>query len=212
MSGIHNVTIQEFQERISNFNETYVKDWNTWLNTTEENRPFQLGVILRKWQACRPNRMRRVQAESEHDPPYIEDLVENASSHTEMLQCFDIRLATSFTQEVSIALHCMWDIFEQLCFQGIANAGHASIVGISKAVLLLSNGRVGPAFDSNVRGQLNLGEINDANAWIDALQMVNMDIHAFEMANLITLQEAAPNYGHLHSGRIYDMALGPRTQ
>lgn len=153
--------------------------------------------------------MRRTQAVGGHNPPYLEHLVAHSAPYIQTLQAFDIRLAASFTQQACAALSALWEIFEQLSYQGRARTGLAGIVGISKAVLLLSDGRVGPAFDSQVRRHLNIAAINNARAWIEAQQLANKDIHAFEAANGITLQEAGPNYAHLHSGRIYDMALGP---
>ena len=84
------------------------------------------------------------------------------------------------------------EILSKLSYQGRARSGLAGVVGISKAVLLLSDGRVGPAFDSQVRGHLNIAAINNAAAWIEALQVANQDIHAFEVANATTLQQLQP--------------------
>ena len=209
MPGIGGNNIQEFQARIARFDQAYVVDWNTWLGTAAINRPHQLGVVLRKWQACRPNRMRRTQSVGGHNPPYLEHLVAQSVPYIQALQTFDIRLAASFSQQACAALRALWEIFEQLSFQGRARSGLAGVVGISKAVLLLSDGGVGPAFDSQVRGHLNIATINSANTWIEALRVANQDIHTFEVAQATTLQHAAPNYAHLQSGRIYDMALGP---
>ena len=211
MPGIRNNTIREFRERIARFDRAYVNDWDAWLRTLALNRPHQLGVVLRRWQACRPNRMRRTQAVDAHDPPYLEQLIDESATHLYSLRAFDIRLASSFTQTAYSALVALWGIFEQLSYQGKVRGGLAGGVGISKAVLLLSDGRVGPAFDSQVRGHLRLATINSANAWISALQAVNQDIQAYELANATTLQRSTPDYAHLHSGRIYDMTLGPRA-
>ena len=209
MPGITNNTILEFQARIERFDQAYIEDWNEWLRTPMQNRSYQLGVILRRWQACRPNRMRRTRNEGIHNPPYLENLVTDSTPHIQALQAFDIRLAEAFTEQTREALRELWEIFKQLSYQGRVRGGLAGVVGISKAVLLLSEGRVGPAFDSEVRRQLNISAINNANDWIEALRVVNQDIIEFEMINNTTLQHAVPNYAHLHNGRIYDMALGP---
>jgi hypothetical protein len=209
MPGISNDTIKEFQSRIERFDQTYVTDWNIWLSTPLSKRPYQLGVVLRSWQACRTNRMRRTKAECKHNPPYLEDLIALSSQYIQALQNFNITQAMSFTQDVQKSLKELWKIFKQLSYYGKAHNGLAGVVGISKAVLLLSNGRVGPAFDSQVRRHLNTGNINNANEWIDALHVANQDIHAFEVANNILLQQAVPKYAYLHCGRVYDMALGP---
>lgn len=83
------------------------------------------------------------------------------------------------------------------------------VVGISKAVMLLTDGRVGPAFDSQVRGRLGTGNINGVEEWIKALRLVCQDIRGFEEANSMSLVDAVPELSHLQTGRIYDMALGP---
>ncbi len=210
MPGIANLTIQEFQGLVNRFAAQYVDDWNCWLNTQPNARPRQLGIVLRRWQACRPNRMRRTLAENLHDAPYLDDLINQAAQSLQVLQNFDIRDGNSFSNQNCQALNELWNIFQNLSYHGRVRNGLAGIVGISKAVLLLTDGRVGPAFDSEVRGHLATGYIANANEWIDALQTASQDIQAFEANNQTTLQQAVPNnHAGLHSGRIYDMALGP---
>ena len=88
--------------------------------------------------------------------------------------------------------------------------GLAGAVGISIAVMLLTEGRVGPAFDSAVTTELGIPTPGDAREWIESLRVVSRDIRAFELANLCTSQAAAPaNFADLKSGRMYGMALGP---
>jgi hypothetical protein len=103
----------------------------------------------------------------------------------------------------------------QLSFEGkkkTKRKGLAGVVGISKAVLLLTKGAIGPAFDSEVRKKLCLCEPENANQWIEAIEIAARDIHAFQIRNQCTLQEAAPlRFKSLNTGRIYDMALGPGT-
>ena len=210
MPGIANITVEDFQNRIDRFDQSYVADWNRWIAVQPNQRATQFGAVLRRWQACRPNRMRRTREEQLHDEPYLEDLINSSGQYLYALQEFDIRLQTSFTQQASDSLVQLWGIFQNLSYHGRARSGLAGIVGISKAVLLLTEGRVGPAFDSEVRTHLGLRRIENANEWICALQVASLDIHRFEDANRITLQQAAPQqHEGLFSGRIYDMALGP---
>lgn len=210
MPGIANSNVEQFQERINRFNQQYVDDWNNWLNAQPNARAAHLGAVLRRWQACRPNRMRRTQAENQHDAPYLEDLIAQAAQHLQVLQNFDIRDNASFTAQNCDALVQLWNIFQGLSYHGRARNGLAGIVGISKAILLLTDGRVGPAFDSEVRRHLGLGNIADANQWINALRAASRDIQEFEANNQTTLQQAVPQlHAGLQSGRIYDMALGP---
>lgn len=222
---------EDFENKIDGFNSEYVADWNKWINTPEQQRANMLGVILRNWQACRPNAMRRTRNENEHDAPYLEDLIEEASGPLKilnqiddpfkLLHKFDVLAvdkpprhdASSKTQydEIIKSLHKLWKIFEKLSYQGNARGGLAGVVGISKATLLLTEGRVGPAFDSTV--QKNVGvDINSCADWINALRRVAKDIHNFEDKYTTTLLNAAPKFGNLHRGRLYDMALGPRQK
>jgi hypothetical protein len=210
MPGIANLDVEQFQERMNRFAQSYTDDWNGWLNTQPNVRANQLGIVLRGWQACRPNKMRRTRAENQHRAPYLEDLIEQAADHLQAMQHFEIRNTASFTQQNCDALVQLWNIFQNLSYRGRARHGLAGIVGISKAVLLLTDGRVGPAFDSKVRRQLGIRNIANANEWTNALCTASRDIQAFETKNQITLQHAAPQgYAYLESGRIYDMALGP---
>jgi hypothetical protein len=210
MPGIANITVEEFQRRINRFDQSYVTDWNSWIAVQPDKRTAVFGKILRRWQACRPNGMRRERAEQKHDGPFLDDMINNSVHCLQALQNFDIRVQASFTQQACDSLVQLWDIFKDLSYHGKVRGGRAGIVGISKAVLLLTEGRVGPAFDSKVRTHLGLGRIENANEWICALQVVSRDIQQFEAANQLTLQQATPQqHAGLSNGRIYDMALGP---
>jgi len=212
MPCIANNTVQEFQRRVQRFNKSYVNDWKAWIAVTDNHRPAQFGAILRRWKACRPNRMRRTQAEQSHAAPYLEDLIAQSNSFLQALRNFDIRGRASLSSEMRESLEHLWELFQHLSYRGRARNGLAGVVGISKAVLLLTEGRVGPAFDSVVRGHLKIQEPRNAGQWVDALQIVTEDIQAFESLNCCTLQDAAPpEFTGLHSGRIYDMALGPQA-
>ncbi len=208
MTGISDITVQEFQDRINSFNSKYVNDWDSWISGNCDAAQF--GSILRKWQACRPNRMRREQTQDLHDKPYLEDLINSSHPYLPQLQSFDIRCEASITSQACESLGQLWNVFTELSYHGRARGGQAGIVGISKATLLLTQGRVGPAFDSTVRKNLGLSDIENAKQWIEALRFVSQDIEKFEKKNGTTLQNAAPLlHNKLPSGRIYDMALGP---
>ena len=210
MSGIGGLTVDEFKRRIQRFERAYIADWNGWLSTQQADRAERLGSILRGWQACRPNRMRRTRVEGRHDAPYLEDLIHCAGEDLRALDQFELREEASFSTENLQALARLWDIFSNLSYVGRARNGLAGVVGISKAVLLLTEGRVGPAFDSTVRVNLGLRVIDNSCEWINALQVASRDIQMFERKNDVTLHAACPEpHSQLRSGRIYDMALGP---
>ncbi|MCX5886082.1 MAG: hypothetical protein NT096_09275 [Proteobacteria bacterium] len=215
MPGIANLTITEFRALVERFDEKYVNHWNTWIQACEaqENIPRVFGCILRSWQAFRPNIMRRPQAEAGHEPPYLEAIINGVTPSIQVLENFDISTNKPFCDQSINALTGLWNSLLQLSFEGRKRTkrnGLAGAVGISKAVLLLTKGRVGPAFDSKVRKSLGISEPESPAEWISALGLANRDIIAFQEANQCTLRQAAPeHFSHIHAGRIYDMALGP---
>lgn len=212
MPGIARDTIETFRRKVDSFSSSYVEDWNAFIGTHPSARPAELGRVLRRWQACRPNTMRRHAASALHQAPYLDDLISAAAPHVEALSTFDIANSASFeTAAFTTALAHLWDVFEQLSYQGRVRNGLAGSVGISKAVMLVTSGQVGPAFDSEVRGALKVGKINNFAQWHNALVVVNADIQAFQQANGISFSEAKPpRFAKLNNGRVYDMALGPR--
>jgi hypothetical protein len=192
---------------IQEFPEKYVRDWETWLVTSQENRPTVFIRTLGKWQAIRGRGpLRRLAPIALHAPPYMDDLLQSANSHIQALQhstmaCFEMPPATE-----RAALVGLWSVFLRL-----PQEKFASCVGISKAVMLLSDGRIGPAFDSTVKKKLGIPPPSSPDEWIRALSDVSSDIRAFEAKHGVTLRDVAPErFKHLAYGRLYDMAFGPR--
>ena len=212
--GIGNLTVDQVRQRIQSFDQSYVNDWNTWLTVRRyyplEHAAPEFGRILRRWQACRPNVMRRCHYDATHDAPYLEDLVHKGLAVAAALNGFDLRYANAMSPTTEDALIRLWDIFRHLSYAGRSRHGLAGVVGISKAVLLLTEGRVGPAFDSKVRKGLGITDIQDARSWITNLERVAEDITIFEQASQCSLRDSVPDqYRSLHCGRLYDMILGP---
>lgn len=88
----------------------------------------------------------------------------------------------------------------------------ASCVGITKSVLLVTDGRIGPAFDRQVRMKLGAGRPSTPQEWLRLLEGVAADIEAFEK-RYGPLSELVPSdFAALAHGRLYDMALGPRQR
>lgn len=116
--------------------------------------------------------------------------------------------ADALSHSERTALAGLWNIFSSL-----QQVGTASCVAITKAVLLLSDGRIGPAFDSQVRKKLRIGHLLTPADWITALTEVSDDIQAFEGTHGLSLACAVPpQFSNLAYGRLYDMALGPRSR
>ena len=195
---------EEIRQAVAGFAAKYVRDWEEWLSTPASDRVAKLGSILRKWQAGRPYTMRRPRRESRHGPPFLEDLIAQAIPHLRVIKPITLLNVTDVEQRD--ALHGLWNAFKQLCLEHPANE-----VGITKAVLLLTSGKIGPAFDSNVRARLGIGRITGLQDWKEVLGEIGADIRSFEHRYGIPLNQAVDSeYRHLKPGRLYDMVLGPR--
>jgi len=205
VEGIRNHTPRQVRSAVSAFSAQYAKDWDDWVGADRDARPQLFGRILRRWQATRPVAMRRLRAEADHRPPFLDDLLESAEEPVWVLGGLTVLTIAQRTREQDEALNTLWKIFSRL-----PTSRAASCVGITKAVLLLTDGRIGPAFDSQVRSKLGVGRPATCREWLRILQEVGEDIAAFE-ASHGRLTEAVPlQFARLAYGRLYDMALGPR--
>jgi hypothetical protein len=211
VSGVEHDTVTRLRNRIDGFPDRYVQHWAEWLASSPEDRPHLLGHILRCWQACRPNRMRRAAIDATHPGPFIEDLIQQSQTDLDQLDSFDIAGQNPLTPATCDALRNLWAIWRHLSYHGRVRHGQAGIVGISKAVMLLTDGSVGPAFDREVRRTVSIRRIGCAEEWLDALHFVNTDIRNFSRRQRTSFVTCAPDhYADLPAGRLYDMALGPR--
>jgi hypothetical protein len=205
IDALRSLTPAELHASISRFKETYVRDWDTWLTITPERRAAVFGAILRRWQATRPFPSRRARAGAAHPPPYLDDLLERADEPLKVARTLGLSWINMRTSEQSAALTELWMIF-----RAVALNGQASCVGISKAVLLASNGQIGPALDSQVRERLRIPAPVSAREWLDILDDVGADIRAFERQHGRIRTIVPPRYANLADGRLYDMAFGPQ--
>jgi hypothetical protein len=123
-----------------------------------------LGHILRRWQATRPQPMRRERAAATHPAPYLEDLFADAQASLGVLGILDLSTFKCRTKSQERALRGLWGNFVRL-----TATGEASCVGVTKAILLVTDGRIGPAFDSTVRTRLRLERPRYSTDWIGAL-------------------------------------------
>jgi hypothetical protein len=65
--------------------------------------------------------MRRPKAEAKHDPPFIEDLLDEAHPHLEALGDLTVRDLALATSDQIDALHGLWDTFSKLPQRGTAS-------------------------------------------------------------------------------------------
>ena len=205
VEALRNKTPRELRRAVNGFSLRYVEDWNAWLHARQNERPQLFGRILRKWQATRPVAMRRLKAEAQHRPPFLEDLLRSAAEPLRLLGRLTVVRIAHRTREQDKALTKLWTNFSRL-----STADVPSCVGISKAVLLLTNGRIGPALDSRVRRALGVRPPTTARAWLTVLEDVAKDIAAFEASHGPLTNAVPARFAHLAYGRLYDMALGPR--
>ncbi|MCG3180709.1 MAG: hypothetical protein BIFFINMI_03072 [Phycisphaerae bacterium] len=201
---LRTMTPFEVKEAVAASSRRYAEHWNHWLRANPAEQVGLLGSILRKWQATRPHAMRRARSEDRHKAPYLDDLVAAAGPHIHGLTGVVVRDLPETGGEVLTHLESLWSVFEKLPIDGCG-----SCVGISKAVLLLTRGRIGPAFDSKVRRQVGR-QIKSAGDWIAVLRGVGEDIRAFEARHGPLATAVPTEFSNLECGRLYDMAFGPR--
>ena len=141
-----------------------------------------------------------------HESPYLDDLIAWAEPHLSEIPELDMGNIEGMTSEQARALEGLWDIFSRL-----PSRGSASCVGITKAILLLTDGRIGPALDSMVMKNLAIPRPAAADEWVAVLRAISEDLRGFEEKNGVKLSSVVPErFAHLAPGRLYDMALGPR--
>lgn len=205
IEAIRRKTPSQVWTDVNGFAARYVDDWEAWLAAQEDARPELFGRILRRWQATRPLAMRRLRKEAEHTAPFLDDLLQRAVEPLGALTGLTVLTIAKRTLEQDKALAKLWAIFSRLPTSGVA-----SCVGITKAVLLLTDGRIGPAFDSQVRKKLGVGRPATCREWLRTLEKSGEDIAMFESTHGPLTKLVPTRFAHLEYGRLYDMALGPR--
>lgn len=201
---------------LAGFSQRYVTDWDLWSTAAAaggQRKVITLREILRRWQATRVHVkgriMRRPKWQARHEPPYLDDLVGLAEVQLAGLGQLSVRDLADASDAAVLPLIGLWDIFVHL-----TTLDDASCVGISKAVMLLSDGRFGPALDRIAKKNLHIRAAPAmARDWIGCLRCVSEDIRAFEARHRLVLESLlpvpSPNVG---GGHIYDMLVGPRER
>jgi hypothetical protein len=196
----------QYRQALENFRKRYVEDWKAWLDCGDKginDKLKQFLEILKGWGICRCNLPGGVTAE------FNEHKFSNLNGICGKLQDYDLR---SFSGDKRVE-ECVWNIWSEL--EGICTNKSINIMIASKATMLLTNGSIGPAFDSTVMKRL--GYTNnykkDFDQWIKLLRTVAEDMLQFEknIGNNIEQITPAP-FNIIKLGRLYDMALGPRER
>jgi len=204
---LRNKTPQQASDDVHSFRLRYVQDWTKWITAPPLLRSQLFGEILRKWQAVRPRKMRRLRTDTmaTHVPPFLDDLLDQSAKPISMLGNLTVLTIAKRSPLQHQALCDLWQTFCRLPTEGTA-----SCVGITKAILLLTDGRIAPAFDSRVRQELRIDPPSTCISWASTLEDVADDIIAFETVQGSLASAVPKRFAHLAYGRLYDMALGPR--
>src|SRR5260370_35701102 len=136
-------TQSEVVELIKDFDRGYVNDWNSWLRVSQgcdfqaTGIPFKVASEFRqircKWRACRPKPYR-----SATD---LQSTLDSATETLKRMGSADLRSLQAPSDVLTNAICGLWRIFEE----GLCSKGKATEVGVSKAILLVTKGRIGPA-------------------------------------------------------------------
>jgi len=206
------MSLDQAKQLLLEFPHAYVTDWQLWQRTYQaSSRPIgdvvvEFGNILRRWRATRPYPMRRPRHQSNHDAPFLDDVVDAAWPHVQLLGNLNVRDIDKTLPGQDAALISLWNLFCNLAYRG-----QTSCVGITKAIMLLTEGRIGPAFDSTVRKNLRIPRPQDSESWLKYLREISWDIKGFEQKHNIVLESLVPReLAPLSVGRVYDMIAGPR--
>lgn len=200
------------QALIKRFKKSYRDDWTQWLalcgpDTSDRDKADCLHRTLRRWGA-----LGRIPKARRAPIPAIEKLMVQARRSLEGLRSFDVRdLADKEHHARCREPLCeLWELTGSIA----RNSEDAHLVGRSKAVMLLTEGRFGPALDGKVckntfEGRFPPRAIRSCEIWLAALSEIARDIVAFETKYRTALADLCDE--KLAVGRIYDMAAGPQA-
>lgn len=207
-------TSEEVRERIRGFPGRYVNDWSRWLRASRdcdfqaapiaESAATEFKRIMSSWQAC--GRFQPLRCATE-----LQRTLDFATEPLRRMGSADLRCFQAPGELLTDAISDLWRIFEErLCLKR-----KASEVGVSKAILLVTKGRIGPAFDSYVQSHI-LTLVIDCTTYIKALREIASELADLEARELTTLDGpaglAAQTGRPAAVGRAVDMVLGPRER
>jgi len=201
---LKNQSSNEVRALIKGFSSRYITDVNDFGNIVSSfgfvssQTADHLRQLLRKWQACRPQAVRRE----------VLPLLRHLNEDFRIIETLDVRNIRNADPDKIAAISRIWDsLIGQLC----VNREIADIA-TSKAIHILTTGRIGPALDSNARKVLKIPRVYSSEEYLSLLFAVSEDIAAFEKANGILLEDLVPEkWQPVLVGRVYDMVIGPRN-
>jgi hypothetical protein len=202
ITALSRMSPREVHDAVIGFSAAYINDWKEWVAWPE---PETFGHVLRRWQATRPQPMRRTKRDGQHPPPFLDDLLARSEPILSVLGELRVMTLATRSTEQDRALKNLWELFAMLTV-----TKRATCVGISKAAMLVTYGRIGPALDSRVRAATGVAKPTTGGEWIRTLEFVSDDIAMFESRNGPLSSVVPDQFSGIEYGRLYDMVLGPR--
>lgn len=205
------MTPDEVQHAALEFRARYVQDWSRWTacfsGIATPVAAHEFAQTLRKWQAIRGKKgrkLRRPKAEADHGAPYMEEVVDEALAVLSHLGRVTVRDLVFPNSKICEIFSELWLVMRQL-----ATTDDAPVVAISKGAMLLTLGRLGPAFDSTVCRSLRISPPTCSQSWLNALMLVAEDLTAFESRYGVRIETLVAARCPVAVGRAYDMVAGP---
>ena len=207
-----NLSPDEVRERTARFRRRHVRDWKDWLpiSTCLDAAPEpieirvaeKLGGILWNWRACGRSQLLL-------EPHTLLETLNRAHACLYVLGNSDLRSFLFPTPLLRELIRSLWIIFRN----GLCKKGKAGEVAITKAILLTTRGRIGPAFDSNVQRATGIIHIPDSENFVSVLSSLAKQLIAFEDQYRVRIEDLVPvDRGPVAIGRAIDMLLGPKEK
>ena len=162
----------------------------------------KFGEILWSWRALgrfeRPRCTQDLLHTLDKSHPYVQALADS-----------DLRSFAFPTDTLRELIRALWMVL----LSGLREKRPAGDVAITKAILLITRGRIGPAFDSNVQSETGTFYINNSEALISFLSSLAADLALFENRHSARIEDLVPfERGPVAVGRAMDMLLGPKDK
>ncbi|MFZ0773883.1 MAG: hypothetical protein WAN08_20875 [Candidatus Sulfotelmatobacter sp.] len=209
---LEHLSPSDVHDQINGFPRRYVQDWKNWLevSTCFDAGPTpvsisvaqKFGEILWNWRAC---------GRFQHplDAMELFETLKKALPFLDALGDSNLRTFHFPTDSLRELIRSLWTVFyDGLCMKG--TAGH---VAITKAILLITRGRIGPAFDSNVKRALGIRYLPNSESLVSFLSSLAKQLLVFEDQYAVRIESLVPiDRGPVAVGRAVDMLLGPKER
>jgi len=205
---LRTLTTEQLKDSLRGFNRRFHRDWTCWVAESQHGltAPATVSLFqatLKSWNPCRGPKggVRRS----------VGSAIECTLPHLRALSGVSLRSFVDPSPQQCERILQLWNVLNpSICCNTDAGG-----VGVSKAIMLLTNGEIGPALDGNVRGAFGMSIINSADDLVRAYSAIATDLRDFEDWNDITVEDLARQVypsDCIAVGRIVDMIGGPRER